>query len=33
MSDYDAQLSHLKKELDQVKMEYTEWEAASKPTS
>ncbi|GAB7353014.1 hypothetical protein MBLNU459_g3571t1 [Dothideomycetes sp. NU459] len=33
LSDYDAQLTHLRRELDQVKQEYTEWEAASKPSS
>lgn len=33
LSDYDAQLTHLKKELDQVKQEYDEWATASRPTS
>ena len=33
LTDYDAQLTHLKKELEQVKLEYEEWVAASRPRS
>jgi len=32
LSDYDAQITHLRKELEQVHHEYSEWEAASKPS-
>lgn len=33
LSDYDAQLTHLKKELVTVTKEYEEWTAASRPSS
>ncbi|KAG9583695.1 hypothetical protein KCV01_g14497, partial [Aureobasidium melanogenum] len=32
LQDYDTQIQHLRKELDQIKKEYEEWEAASKPS-
>ncbi|KAK8200708.1 Nucleoporin nup57 [Zalaria obscura] len=33
LSDYDAQLTHLRKELGLVQEEYAQWEAASRPRS
>ncbi|THZ40992.1 hypothetical protein D6C86_00473 [Aureobasidium pullulans] len=32
LHDYDTQIQHLRKELEHVKKEYEEWEAASKPS-
>ncbi|KAI5207659.1 hypothetical protein AUEXF2481DRAFT_36441 [Aureobasidium subglaciale EXF-2481] len=32
LHDYDTQIQHLRKELEQIKKEYEEWEAASKPS-
>ncbi|KAI4731038.1 hypothetical protein E4T49_01083 [Aureobasidium sp. EXF-10728] len=32
LHDYDTQIQHLRKEMDQIKKEYEEWEAASKPS-
>ncbi|KAH0372868.1 hypothetical protein KCU65_g916, partial [Aureobasidium melanogenum] len=32
LQDYDTQIQHLRKEMDQIKKEYEEWEAASKPS-
>lgn len=31
LSDYDAQITHLHKELQQVTQEFREWESASRP--
>ena len=31
LTDYDAQITYLRKELGQIQQEYTEWEAATKP--
>ena len=31
LSDYDSQLNHLKKELERVNSDYSDWEQASKP--
>lgn len=33
LSDYDSQLGHLRKEVDMIKKDFEEWEAATKQTS
>ena len=33
LSDYDSQLEHLKKELDLIRDDFTQWESTTKPSS